>query len=276
MIRHRRGDDFLLFTQNDHALFAGVLAEHVGNGGFSPLSPLGPTVQGIARHDSGWPLYDDNPVLDRDGLPMHVLHATLDISTHAWSESVDRAAAFHPWSGLLVSQHVLRLSSLPHEGDGEQGKRIDPRVVFAINKFQHRQIEIQETLRARLGLRTDLPLTLGLAQPGANVDEDQLLVAACWLRALDSMSLDILCDRALFDAIDYVFPQAGAAPVRFAVGRPSPFVLTLSPWPFDQEKIVADMPFRSVPAREFSLLSEFRETYAAASPQKLAVQIIPG
>ena len=35
-----------------------------------------------------------------------------------------------------------------------------------MNKFQHREIERQEKLRRKLGLRTDVPLTLGVAKAG--------------------------------------------------------------------------------------------------------------
>jgi hypothetical protein len=275
MIRHRSGNDFLLITQNDHALFSGLLAQHLGNGRFLPPSPLIPTVQGIAMHDSGWRMHDDTPLLDERGYPMHVLHTPFEISSRAWTASVEEAVAKHPWSGLLVSQHVLRLSSLPHEGNGRDGMPANPRVVFEINKLQHRQIEIQESLRQALGLRTDIPLTLGLAPAGTNDDEDLLLVAAGWMRALDSLSLDICCDTPLFDRIDAVFPRPGAQPVRLAVRHPGWLALTLDPWPFDVDEIVEEIPFRRVPARAYSSLQEFRDVYAVARIEKTALRIKP-
>jgi hypothetical protein len=275
MIRHRSGNDLLLITQNDHAQFAGLLAKHLGNTDFAAPAPFAPTVQGIAMHDIGWPMHDDAPLLDEHGWPMHVLHTPFEISSCAWAESVEKAAGNHPWSGLLVSQHVLRLSSLPHEGNGRDGKLANPRVVFEINKFQHRQIEIQEGLRRTLNLQTDIPLKLGLAPLGTNDDEDLLLVAAGWMRALDSLSLDICCDKPLFDAIDAVFPGPGAQSVRLTVGHPASFALTLASWPFDVDAIVAEIPVRRVPARVYSSLQEFRDVYGAARIQKTAVRITP-
>ncbi len=275
MIRHRSGDDFLLITQKEHALFAGTLATHVGNDRFAPPAPFEPTVRGIALHDSGWPLHDDAPALDRHGWPMHVLQTPLEIATRVWNASVDLAVAEHPWSGLLVSQHVLRLSSLPHEGSGRDGRPADPRTIFEINKFQHRQIEIQESLRKSLSLRTDIALRLGLAQPGTNDDEDLLLVAAGWMRVLDSLSLDICCDRPLFDAIDYIFPKPGVQPVRMTIGHPAPFQLALDPWPFDVAEIAAEIPLRRVPARAYSSLGEFRDMYAAARNEQMVLKLSP-
>jgi Protein of unknown function (DUF3891) len=275
MIRHRIGNEFLLIAQNDHAVFSGALAAHLGNQWFAPPSPFLPTVQGIALHDSGWPLHDDAPTLDEQGLPLHVLHTPIDIATTVFNASVDRAIAAHPWSGLLVSQHVLRLSSLPHRGNGEDGKPADAHVVFAINKFQHRQIEIQESLRARLGMRTDLPLTLGLARPGTDEDEDEFLVAAGWMRAMDTISLQLCCDRQMFDSIDQIFPRPGSPPVTLSINMPEPSVLAVDPWPFDVGEIQTQMPCRRVSAEPFASLDAFREAYAAAAIENIVLRAVP-
>jgi hypothetical protein len=273
MIRHRLGNEFLLITQNDHAVFAGALAAHLGNEQFAPPSPFLPTVQGIAMHDSGWPLHDDAPTLDEKGLPRDVFDTPIDIVTAVLNASVERAIEAHPWSGLLVSQHVLRLSSLPHRGSGADGQPGDPSVIFAINKFQHRQIEIQESLRARLGMCVDLPLTLGLARPGSGDDEDALRAAANWMRALDAISLDLCYDRPMFDSIDGVEPGPGSSPLTLRVARPEPLVLTVSPWPFDKAEVAAQMPCRRVPAEPFTSVESFRDTYAAAPLDSITLRV---
>jgi hypothetical protein len=267
MIRYRTGNEFLLIAQNDHAVFSGALAAHLGNERFAPPSPFLPTVQGIALHDSGWPLHDDAPTLDERGLPRDVFDTPIDIATTVFNASVDRAIAAHPWSGLLVSQHVLRLSSLPHRGDGEG------RVVFAINKFQHRQIEVQESLRAGLGMRTDLPLTLGLARPGIDEEEDEFLVAAGWMRAMDTISLQLCCDQPMFDSIDQIFPRPGSPPVTLRIALAEPFVLTVDPWPFDAGELAMQMPCRRVSAAPFAGVEAFREAYAAAAVEQISMRV---
>ncbi|HSU66058.1 MAG TPA: DUF3891 family protein, partial [Tepidisphaeraceae bacterium] len=108
MIRHRREDEFLLFTQHDHALLAGRLAEHISGALIARPSPE--TIQGIALHDCGWPLHDDEPTINPRGLPLHVFETPPEISTVVWSASARRAANKDPYSGLLVSLHVLNLS----------------------------------------------------------------------------------------------------------------------------------------------------------------------
>src|SRR4051812_36566894 len=166
MIRHRLGDDFVLITQHDHAQLSGQLAGHVGNSLFSAPTPFQETVDGISLHDSGWPLHDDNPTLNPQGQPLHVLESPMSVATRVWGESVRRATEKSGWSGLLVSLHVLALSSLAQSRDQTPHERFkDPRDLFDLNKFQHKQIEHQQALRQTLDLRTDVPLRLGLAEP---------------------------------------------------------------------------------------------------------------
>src|SRR4030095_2546254 len=92
-----------------------------------------------------------------------------------WGESVRCATEQNPYAGLLVSLHVLALSALAEKRDQSPHERFkDPRDLFDLNKFQHKQIEHQQALRAALDLRTDVPLRLGLAQPGPGARGDRL------------------------------------------------------------------------------------------------------
>ena len=92
MIRHRRGDEFLLITQDDHARLSGRFAELVGNDAFDPPAPAGPVILGVSMHDSGWPLHDDRPTLNAKGEPLHVLESPMSVATEVWAESARRAA----------------------------------------------------------------------------------------------------------------------------------------------------------------------------------------
>src|SRR5918993_4245663 len=152
MIRHTRGDAFLLIKQHDHALLSGKFAERIGNAQFAPPSPFQPVVDGIALHDCGWPVHDDEaPTLNAKGEPLHVLESPMSVATKVWSESVKRASAKDPYTALLVSLHVTALSTfaksqgwIPHE------RAKTPAEHFMLNKFQQKQFEIQEGLRRRL------------------------------------------------------------------------------------------------------------------------------
>ncbi len=227
VIRNRRDDGFLLITQHDHALLSGKLAMHVGNTEFAAPTPYQPVVDGISMHDAGWPLHDDRPTLNKDGSPLNVLETPAAIATRVWSESAGRAAAHHPYCGLLVSLHVMGLSAI---GQAQASPlAADPKQAFEINKFQHKQVELQETLRKDLGLRTDRALRLGLAPPGTDEDEDLLRFNFSLLRALDRVSLDICSGAHLFTVLDEVHARPGAAPGSLRVDHLEPGVMKIAP-----------------------------------------------
>lgn len=268
MIRHRTGDAFILITQHDHALLSGRMAEDLSG---EPIRRPAPgAIQGIALHDCGWPLHDDEPTLNRDGVPLHVFETPPAIATRVWSASASRAANKDAYCGLLVSLHVLNLSVM-----SASAHRL-PHDVFEINKFQHRQIELQEQLRLKLGMRIDLPLTQGLAQPGENEREDALLFDFHLLRAMDALSLALCCSEKLFVSLDNVLPAPGAAPIALKLDRPGEFAVTLDPWPFESDPLELAVPCRRVPAKSYADDREFREIYANAPVETVQVRASAG
>src|SRR5258708_2809162 len=124
MIRHRHDDRFLLFTQDDHARLSGTLAAHIGNLRFARADPFAPVTEAIAMHDSGWPMHDQQPTLNAEGLPLHVFETPVHISTPVWSESVRLACERGDYCGLLVSLHVMALSALAQSHYADPTQRI--------------------------------------------------------------------------------------------------------------------------------------------------------
>src|SRR4051812_8913976 len=110
MIRREDEGGFLLITQHDHALISGELAEQFGNEYFARPAPLESVLRGIRLHDGGWPLHDDQPTRNSDGLPLDVFETPPEIALKVWTAGVERAAAEDKYAGLLVSVHVLNLS----------------------------------------------------------------------------------------------------------------------------------------------------------------------
>jgi hypothetical protein len=260
MIRHRRGNEFLLITQDDHAIASSEMAKHLGNGIFATPIPYQPTLTAIRMHDSGWPLHDSEPTLDSHGFPLHVLECPPRIATRVWSESAIRAAELGDYAGLLVSLHVLHLSARWLAS----GQARTPSEIFELNKFQHRQIEIQEAIRKALEMRTDLPLELGLAGAGRAPDEDLLLVNFSLLRAMDALSLDACCSEPVFQSIDGIFPRPQAVPISIRVHHPAEFTLGIDPWPFNVDRIEIDVSARRVSAKPFASLESFHDAYRSA------------
>jgi len=274
MIRHRHGDSFFLVTQDEHAKLSGALAARVGNDRFAIPSPYEDVVRGISMHDSGWPLHDDSPTLDPQGLPLHVFESPVEVSTMVWTESVRRASQAGDYCGLLVSLHVLALSSIAQSHFMAPDKRLThAREVFELNKFQQNQIEAQEGFRNRLHMRTDLPLQHGLAPRGIGPAEDLLLCNYNLLKAMDRVSLAMLCSEPLFETIEGVYPRPGVEPIDLHLRNLGEWTLRIDPWPFDVPRIELQVPYRQVPAHAYATVEDFRAVYAKspALNQKLTL-----
>ena len=271
MIRRDAGDDFLLVTQHDHALLSGEMARRLGNERFAAPSPFEEVVEAIAHHDCGWPLHDDGgPTLDCEGQPLHVFEAPVGLATQVWSASVARAMKLGDYQGLLVSLHVLNLSAINVMTHAKEPSRTD---LFEINKFQHRQVEIQEELRARLGLSNDVPRKFGLAQLGTSDADDLLSFNFRLLTAMDRVSLALCCGKHLFPTMDDVHPRPGEAPVRIAVGMPDDATMTLDPWPFDRAEMRYDVPGRRMRKRVYEGVEAFQRAYRAAEVEALVLTV---
>jgi hypothetical protein len=275
MIRHTRGDAFLLITQHDHALLSGQFAERVGNGMFVPPSPFQAVVDGVALHDCGWPVHDDEaPTINGKGEPLHVLESPMAVATRVWAESVKRASTKDPYTGLLVSLHVTALSTYAQSQDPIPHERAkNPAEHFMLNKFQQQQFEIQEGLRKRLRMRTDLPTHNGLAEPGVDDAEDLLIFNYNLLKTMDRISLDLCCSEDLFPQIEDVYPRPGESPVTIKVRHTGPGSMELSPWPFASERLEFEVPCRRVPAKTYAGDEAFWEVYRDAPAESFRVSV---
>jgi hypothetical protein len=264
MIRHTEGQHWLLFTQHDHALLAGRLAEQFGGGEFAKPSPQ--AIQGVALHDCGWPLHDDRPTLNSKGEPLHVFESPVWIGCQVWSASARRAANMELYAGLLASIHAMHLATFAAQFHNSQ------RDLFEINKFQHDQVEFQEGMRRALHMRMDIPVNHGLAQPGVDAQEDQLRFDYHLLRALDQVSLALLCSEKLFDAIE-LEPRPGAAPARLRLDRAGDFSVRLDPFPFITSPLRFSVPCRRLSAVTYSDVETFRDAYFDAMPEGIEVTV---
>jgi hypothetical protein len=266
MIRRDAGDWFLLITQHDHALLSGQLARRIGNPSFASPAPREDVVDAIAHHDCGWPLHDEQPTRNKQGEPLHVFEAPAALAVQVWSASVARAMNLGDYQGLLVSLHVLNLSAINIMAHARDPSRAD---LFEINKFQQRQVEIQEELRGRLGLSNDVPRQLGLARPGTSEAEDRLRFNFRLLTAMDRISLALCCGKHLFPAIDDVHPRPGEPPCRIELAMPDDATMTLAPTMFDQAVMSFEVPARRVAKRAYGDVEELRAAYRAAPVERL-------
>ena len=277
MIRRTVENEHWLITQNDHAQLSGKLAESLGNERFAAPSSAS-AVLGIAMHDGGWALHDDAPTLDRDGQPLDVFQTPPAIGLAVWDASAERAASRDDYAGLLVSLHSLGLSVFVTETNplGENSWDLaDPRIKFELNRFQHKMIELQESLRQRLGLRTDRPLQHGLSNELADPREARLRFDFRWLGAMDRLSLAICCTKSPFASLDNIHPRPAAPATAIRVERPEPSIVRLDPWPFRSPRLEVQFPFRRLPARVWPGLADFRDGYSAAPIERFTVAVEP-
>lgn len=212
MIRREAGNEFILITQNDHAILAAELAGHFGNSRFAAPRRRESVLSGVRLHDAGWPLHDDEPTLNPSHQPLDVFETPRPIALKVWCASAERAAAADTYGGLLASLHSLALSiyattHAPHQHEKFDISQMHER--FEVNKFQHREVERQEQLRRRLGLRTDLPLKHGLAEPNASPEDDQVMFDFRLLQAMDLISLCLCCTKPPAEQTQDVFKQPG-------------------------------------------------------------------
>ena len=264
-----------MFTQDDHARLSGELARHIGNERFARAEPFGSVISGIGMHDSGWPMHDEEPTLNAQGIPLHVFETPIELSCRVWTESVRRAVQKDGYSGLLVSLHVMALSAIAQSHYADQNKRLEfARELFEINRFQQNQIEIQETLRAKLGLRVDVALKYGLAPRGTSKEEDLLMFNYQLLKATDRISLCLLCEAQPFNSIDNVYARPGSEAVELQLECVKEWTLQIKPWLFDVEQLEMEIPFRAVPAETYASDAEFQNRYREAHIESIWLRVV--
>ena len=261
MIRHTTDSDWILIPQNAHAESCGVMAEHLDGSVVGVPSKRG--ILGITLHDSGWPLHDDLPTLDAGGQPTHVFQTPASITTQLWTASAIRASQRDPYAGLLASVHGLHLAAF-----ALQTPR-DRQIVFEFNKFQHAQVEFQEKLRRKIGMRTDQPMQNGLGKPGVDPAEEELIRDYRTLRALDQISLAALCSETHFNHVMFASHGGAAGPTRVDLQRAGDFSVKLSPWPFSLPRVDISVPAKRIACQLFADESAFRALYASTSVQRI-------
>lgn len=271
MIRRTMDDRVCLFTQVDHARLAGEFARSFGNSRFkAPVDPCD-LLTAVAMHDEGWPLHDDAPTLNAAKLPTDVFESDPFQTFPVWAESARRAAAVKPYVGLLVSLHVFALSIHASRNRGHVNMD-DPAIRFALNKFQHAQIELQEQLRTELGMRTDIPLTAGLSPDSTDPVEQKLCFDLRLLQAMDSISLAVLCEKPPFSEVQ-IKSAPGERTMVCRLKRTAAFEVEVDPWLFGAASVRAQIPCRVLPRRIYKNAAEFVADYSAAPLDAVEIRL---
>lgn len=276
VIRRRVAYEFWLIAQDDHARLAGQLAGAFGNGYYAPPCQGEKTVLGVAMHDAGWPLHDDAPELNDQGLPSDVFETPVERGTAVWEASAARAEAADPYAGLLVSIHVQRLAS---RFDREP-TALSNRERFWLIRFRNDQAQRQMRLRKALGLAVDRPLDHGLALAGdataaADLGEQRLAHDVRILQAMDLLSLCICCTDPPASEIAPLTISPGGPSRPLRIERRGPSATFVGLWPFRPPALQLRVPYRPVPARTYESAHELRETLSQAPRRSFEVTLQP-
>ncbi|MEM8875505.1 MAG: DUF3891 family protein [Planctomycetota bacterium] len=257
MIRRHLGASFRLIRQTDHAALSGALAAALRE----PLT--NEAVLGITLHDAGWSEHDDAPTLNNDGEPRDVFESTLALGLPIWGASAERAGEQHPYAGLLVSLHSLALAGHQLSADTER------RTQFDWLTLTTRMAELQTQWREQLGMRVDRPTHHGLAAGWSDDREDTLRRDFRWLRAFDKISLDACRTDVAFGTIE-VGPD-----MVLRVERPGDTDVKIGPWPFAEDALEFDVPYRAVPARRYATAGELHEALVDAPTETMRFSFRP-
>ena len=267
MIRRTAGSDWQLIAQSDHARLAAELASHVGNQLFDRPAERELFIQAVAIHDDGWIDVDANSPLNGRGEPMDFTEAPLSLALTAWGTSAERATEIHPLVGLLVSLHSLALSTV--RSSSESSTLSDASVRFALNKFQHRQIELQELCRNTLKLSADQPLHHGIAESSVDPREQSIVHQFRLLQAMDRLSLSLCCSGPMETQIKPVVARPGGRPITLRSQRTSAAGLVVKPWPMASSVIGCSVAARKIAASAFAEPSQLAGAVAAATLESM-------
>jgi hypothetical protein len=272
MIRRQEGKVFLLIRQPDHAHASGEMARRFGNALLAPPTPFDAVILGISAHDCGWEDADRNPVRNARSWPLDIFDGDWEHSMEVWAQSAAIMAERNPYSGLLVSLHVMHLAAHASQSLRDAHHDAVRRTAFLFNRFNQNQVELQEKLRLKLGMRVDHPLRGGLADAGRSSEEDLLRGNFRLLQFLDQISLIACYDNVIFSSLIGLQGRDAAKVIDVRIRRIARGVFQLSPWPFDGEAIELTIPARRIAVRKYASDLELKTALEQANPENISVR----
>jgi Protein of unknown function (DUF3891) len=147
------GEEALIVLHDQHLNMAGQLAIGWGN---DEIAAPHPSVIYMARnHDAGWPVYDREPLLGPDQLPLDMPDMPPLVLTRIHNRSILRNYLNNPYTGILGCAHTLGFYEgrkgtsdfLVHHMDEDTVRH--PELEKYLKEFERRQAAWTEELRSR-------------------------------------------------------------------------------------------------------------------------------
>lgn len=261
IIREMPNEQLLCIPQTNHALMAADFCRHWGNRDFDTPEPYSPTLSAIAQHDNGWYEWELRPKLRPDGFPMDFVNDPDVIAkVQLWRRSVSRAAAQHPYAGILVGRHA----SLLYQDSFHEIASEDARAHVA--EFIADQQMLLELLRLQVAAEPQFQTWLSDACVEAN---------SRLLQFGDRASLQISMPWAR----EYTFahgPVNGSGefvPIQMCFDDKT---VTFDPWPYGVAEFPVAMEGWLLNQRTFATEAAYHDALAGAPFYRQTWRVVPG
>jgi hypothetical protein len=257
MFLHRTGDPacVLAIPQVSHAWLAWQVAQHWGNRRIKRPAPRAEVLAAVLLHDVGWTEYDEDPGVDDDGRPRTFDRMPFADHLDIWRASVQRAAMFSRYAGLLVANRFADLVELKSASLIEKGDTAGGRAAEAF------RAEMDRLLASwRESLRAD-------ARYGPYLDGEAWAVNAGLLEACDMLSV-CLC-AALGSPFAITGRGADGGPHKIEVSRIEGFRWRMRPWPLEGDRLKIQVEGRRLGTARFAGGDELRRALAHAPVERL-------
>ena len=259
IVREQTDGRLLIVSQTSHALMAAAFCRHWGNADFAAPVPYDAVLAAIAQHDSGWYEWEQQPRLRVDGYPMDFLHDDDPLAkVMLWERSAARAAAQHPYAGLLVGQHAVSLYvEYPTPGLPSPLQR-------RINGFVATQRQQIDELRSAWRETKEAAGWLAAAHIEANTR---------LLRFGDSASLQVCMpwDR---DRVIQLVPVDGAGTFTKMRMTFDDDTIVFDPWPYAVDSFTVEIWGRLLGERTFTGTAAYHAALADARWLRLAWNVV--
>jgi hypothetical protein len=241
----------IAISQPTHAWISGQLARAWGNELFGDVVPREEVCLGAEQHDVGHTMWEQEPTLNpQTGLPYSFLEMPRQLHAGIWSRAARLVLPQGRYSALLVSLHGTGLYEKYYDATKDT-----PEDARAVQNYLSNEYLFQRELLA--SLRAD-PY-YGPYATDEMVTHNRRLVGV-W----DSFSLAICFGREQMQPLQNVPTATGTTTLTLTVCNGNPAQLTVTPWPFNRERVTLVYEGRIL-----------KETFASEKEMREALQQAP-
>lgn len=245
MIVRDAGDAWQVVLQTDHADLSGALARAWADRG----PRHGSLVLAAERHDDGWAVWEQSPLVDGDGAPVNFLDVRVPAHLAFYRAGIAAIADEDPYAGLLVSMHGAGIYRQRYGEDPALRLTHAAEVATLVEEFVEEQ---ESAVPARM--------------EAAGVDDELRWADYRRLQAYDRLSL-VFCMRDL----------EHEGPFELGALRIEPrgaWRIGVEPYPFAEGPRTFGLVRRLVPKRAWTQ-EAFRERFFELEPQRLEIVVEP-